>query len=469
MIEFSHFSFTYRHGKRRALDDITLSIQDGEFVIVAGPSGCGKSTLCLSFNGIIPHMLHGSMEGEVRVNNRNTHNFEVRDLAGEVGIVFQNPDNQIFAMTVEEDVAFGPENIGMSREDMISKVEDALSLAGLQSCRKRPVHRLSGGQKQRTAIAGIYALSPDILVFDEPTADLDPSGTQEVFDTIRYLHKKEGKTIILIEHKLKTVLPYADRLLFMNEGKITHDLVPDEFGQARSGVAYPSRKPKPGHSIINGSPKPAIILDDVHYHYPDGTPAVNGVSLEIITSEFVAITGENGSGKSTLGMLMKGMLKPDTGTVKIPVLQKDQVPGTSTKIGYLFQNPDDQIVMDRVDKEIACGLHQNTGNSRQVAEKVRRVMDMTGLPDFEDRDPNTLSRGERQRLAVASIIVTEPEILIFDEPTTGQDTENLARLMNCIVNINGQHTTMVMITHDLDLAHACADRIIVMKEGRIVG
>jgi energy-coupling factor transport system ATP-binding protein len=463
MIEFENFSFGYRASEQPVLKGISLSIRKGECVLLHGPSGCGKSTLCLTLNGIIPHLIGGTVQGEVLVKGRSTRSCEVRDLACDVGLVFQNPDNQIFALTVEEDVAFGPENLGFGTEIMHRRVGEALAATGLVALRQRPDYRLSGGQKQRTAIAGLCAMQPDILVFDEPTSDLDPRGTQDVISLIDRLHREQGKTIIIVEHKIREVLPIVDRVITMNDGSITGDcsknaVDPDEFCP-----------PYPVRSIQKKGPNRTLMdICDVSYSYPDGTRALENINLSIYQSECVAFIGENGSGKTTLSKIIKGLLSPDRGQVQLYDNAGDGrvVPDRSKKIGYLFQNPDHQIVTDRVDKEIAVGLADLP--VAQCKERTQKALEMVGLSRYAQCDPCTLSRGERQRLAVASILAMEPKILIFDEPTTGQDYPHLMAIMNFMEQLRMSGKTILMITHDHALARAFADRIIVMKQGKIM-
>ncbi|HDS63444.1 MAG TPA: ABC transporter ATP-binding protein [Methanofollis liminatans] len=466
MIEIDHLSFTYRNAPRLSLRDLDFTIGEGEFVLLAGPSGCGKSTLCLALNGIVPHLVGGEMRGSVRINGKDTRDHPVHEIVADVGLVFQNPDNQLFSLTVEEDVAFGLENQGVLRSEMVERVDTALSVTGMGPCRQREISRLSGGQKQRTAIAGILAMKPGVLVFDEPTADLDPQGTKEVLATIRALNKEEGRTVVIVEHKVQDVLPYADRVICMEEGRITRDVEASSLTPEDLGWGY---RPRNGRTSLPLR-RETIRFSGVHYRYPDGTAALRGVDMTIGEGEFVAIVGENGSGKSTLAMQINGLLRPSAGGVTVLGVDTSAMKARaiSPGVGFLFQNPNHQIFSDRVWREVALGLEGRSDEPLERDRRVREALAAGDLTGFEDRDPNTLSRGERQRLAAASILATDPAIYVLDEPTTGQDHEHIMQLMDFIESLNRSGRTIVLITHDHDLARAYADRIFVMEKGTVV-
>jgi energy-coupling factor transport system ATP-binding protein len=461
MIEFRNFSFTYSACDRPVLSDISFTVRSGECVLLHGPSGSGKSTLCMTLNGIVPNLLRGETGGEILIDGTPVTGQETRTLATRVGMVFQNPDNQLFAITVEEDVAFGPENLGLPQGEMRRRVSEALGATGLADIRSRQVHRLSGGQKQRTAIAGLSAMRPDILVFDEPTADLDPEGTREIIGLIDRLHKEEKKTIIIVEHKIREIFPVIDRIITLREGKIAGDVQKDAADPRILAPPYPRHTP-----ARNDTGDILLDIRNLHFSYPDGTKALEDVSLAIRRSECIAFIGRNGSGKTTLTKCIKGLLSPGRGTVNLYTENGSIVRDGSKRIGYLFQNPDHQIVTDRVDREISIGLA-----NLPVAEAEKRTeksLEQVNLWQYATRDPCTLSRGERQRLAVASILVMDPGIIIFDEPTTGQDYENLTSIMQCMEQLKAAGKTILMVTHDHELANAYADRIIVMENGKIV-
>lgn len=470
MISIKNLSFSYPGAERPALIDINLEVKKGECVLLAGPSGCGKSTLCLTLNGIIPHMIRGGVQGQVIVGGRDTVAHSIPELAQEVGLVFQNPDNQLFALTVEEDVAFGPENLGLSRREMHERVDRGLARTRMDAFRSRFVYNLSGGQKQRTAIAGILAMDPEILVFDEPTADLDPQGTREVLSTIRDLNRDEGRTVLLIEHKVRQVLPFCDRVFWMEAGRILSEHLPGEPLPDALLRGYGRVGRRQGAPTAQRRSQNVITIRDLHYRYPDGTCALRGVSLDIKEGEILALIGENGSGKSTLAMHLNGLLSPCRGTVTVCGIdtRKAKKGALAAVVGYLFQNPDHQIFAETVHDEVAVGLKHTVIPAPLRQRKVMEALSSVDLGEYLTRDPNTLSRGERQRLAVATVLALEPRVLVFDEPTTGQDYAHIRAIMSYIERINREGRTVIMITHDMDLAWSYADRVVVMEKGRII-
>lgn len=463
MIEFKDFSFCYDRSSQPVLSDISFVINRGECVLIHGPSGCGKSTLCMTLNGIIPTILRGETGGDIIIAGRSIKGMETRKLATQVGLVFQNPDNQLFAITVEEDVAFGPENLALSSAHIQIRVDEALRHTGLEEIRVRQIHLLSGGQKQRTAIAGLCAMKPDILVLDEPTADLDPQGTRDVIRLLNQLNKEEGKTVIVIEHKIREILPIVDRVITLRKGKVIDNCPRQEFDPATIWPGFPARVHR-----HEGTHKTILDLQEISYTYPDGTRALNGITFSVSSAECVAFIGDNGSGKTTLTKIIKGLISPSSGTVTLyDHTTGAVVPDRSKKIGYLFQNPDHQIVTNRVDREIAIGLQGMPAD--KIKQRTNRALELVHLLHYKGCDPCTLSRGERQRLAVASILAMDPEIVICDEPTTGQDYEHLLLLMEYLEQMRLQSKTVILVTHDHELANNYADRIITMNNGTITG
>jgi energy-coupling factor transport system ATP-binding protein len=471
-ILLKNVSFIYSNATRPSLDGIDLSIDQGEFILIAGPSGCGKSTLCFTLNGVIPHLIHGVMKGEIRIDGINSGDLSMPRLSKQVGMVFQNPDNQIFALTVEEDVAFGPENLGLEHREMLERVNNALTVTGIAFLRERLVYHLSGGQKQRCAISGSIAMRPDVLVLDEPTADLDPDGTAQVIRTLHDLNRDQGMTIVLVEHKVKDLYPVIvpDRVIRMVEGKIIDirpgsELSPEEI--LNCTVAIPEKNVKEG---VIPSINPLYTFSNVSFTFPDKTRVLDTISFKVGEGEFLAIIGENGCGKSTLLMHMNRLLDPTGGQVFFEGIDLRRMKHSSIvqKAGYLFQNPDNQIFMGQVYDEIAVGLKAHGLSSHETDAKVRHAASSVGIGHLLDRDPNTLSRGERQRLAVASILALEPKVLLLDEPTTGQDYGRLMHLVAYLLELNRNGTTVVMVTHDIPLAVSVSDRILVMKRGSLV-
>jgi len=520
MIDIQNLSYTYPNMSKPTLSNIDLHIDDGEFVLLLGASGSGKSTLIQCLNGLVPKVTGGNLEGEIVINGKNVRNYKVQQLASEVGIIFQNPDTQLFALTVGKDVAFGPENLGMPKEEILGRMDRAMHIVGVDDLQDRFIFTLSGGEKQRVAMAGTLAMEPHVMVLDEPTSDLDPVGTGEVLSIVRRLNQEKDITIILIEHKIDEVVHLADRVVVMDQGKIIMDDTPDKIFNNRHdqlksiGIALPQLSGI-AHAMKNGSGdsggdfpthpsyksildrlcqllrdkpaniarfrtahapppgtahKPKIEIKNLRHTFEDGKVGLDDINLAIPEGDFVALIGHNGAGKTTLINHLIGFLKPANGTIFID--GKDiagmRVAILAQSVGYLFQNPDNQIFTDSVIKELEFGLKNIKLRGAVIEERVNRAISMMELAEFKDRHPHSLSRGQRQRLAVASILAMEPDIIVLDEPTTGQDWGHVNKFLRQIRHLNELGKTIILITHDMNLVAEYARRTVVMDKGKIV-
>ncbi len=499
MISIENLTYYYPDYEDAVLDNINLTVEEGEFILLLGPSGCGKSTLVQCLNGIIPKVAGGNLSGEIFINGKNVRDHKVYQLSTDVGLVFQNPDTQLFGLTVEEDVAFGPENLGIEREGIRARVNHSLETVGLKDLKDRFTFTLSGGEKQRTAIAGNLAMEPKVLVLDEPTSDLDPAGTKEVFETLKRLNRDRKITIILIEHKIDEVMGLADRSVVMDKGRIILDgNTCDIFSRNLDilegiGVHLPQlmrissllevspsyQDILSGLGSLNGSFKdlpaayhpvrgvPQVAFENVEFGYHDGKLALKGVNLEIGRGEFVALIGPNGSGKTTLLSCLIGLNRPTVGRILIDGqdIRKRGVAEQAQVVGYLFQNPDYQLFTDSVHDEVAFGLKNRQSRPDDIEKRVDQALEMMELSEYRDRHPHSLSRGQRQRLAVASILSMEPDIIVLDEPTTGQDRGHLNKFLARMKMLNEAGKTIILISHDMGVVAEYASRTIVMKEG----
>lgn len=517
IITIKDFSYTYPKSNKPALKNINLKVKEGEFLAITGKTGAGKTTLCLSLNGIIPQFYeNGKMEGEVVVNGLSTLNTPVQKLALNVGIVFQDFESQIFGVTVEEDIAFGLSNLGLPKEEIKKRISDVLSIVRLNGYEKREVGTLSGGEIQRLAIADVLAMRPKILVLDEPTSQLDPLGKEEVFSIILNLRKKLGTTIILTEHKSEEIAQYADRVIVLSDGEIALEGKPKEvFKKVEQIYALGVRPPqvcelfsklKKKESIhFNEIPlsldeayyaytkilskkesfkkqeslieKPKSHLDssiievkDLWHVYPNGVKALQGISLSIQEGEFLAIIGQNGSGKTTLVKHFNGLLKPTKGKVIVYGLDvsRSTVATLSKKVGYVFQNPDHQIFARTVYEEIAYGLKNLKLPKEEIDKRVKEALEFVGLEGYEEKHPFLLKKGERQKIAFASIYAMKPKVFIVDEPTTGQDYEGSESMMSMLKRLNEKGHIIIIITHDMRIVAEYAQRVIVLSEGKIL-
>jgi len=521
-IKLENLTYSYPHSDSQVLSDVNLELKKGEFVLLVGPSGCGKSTLVRCLNRLIPEISGGNFSRRVLLHGKDLKNEKINKLALEVGMVFQNPETQLFCMTVAEDISFGPENLGLPIIEVLSRVEKALKAVRLEKLRDHFIFTLSGGEKQRTAIGGNLAMEPEILVLDEPTSDLDPAGTQEVLELLRRLNEEKQTTLILIEHKLDSVFEMADRMLVMDEGRLILDGKPFEIlcreevtlkklgihppqlteiahllGMDNEASIVPSyenvlrrlaellqvpaarsqleswreQKPETSSYILPSEENlPFVRIENLCYRLEDGSEILKNINLDIKSEEFLALLGHNGAGKTTLAGHLIGFYRPSFGRILLngKDIERYSTAQLSKTVGYLFQNPDSQIFMDSVTKEVRFGL-ENVGIPKDKIEKlVNESLETMELSAYKDRHPHSLSRGQRQRLAVASILALEPDLLVLDEPTTGQDRGHIMKFLDKIKELKKLGKTVILITHDMELVAEYAERVVVMKQGRIL-
>ena len=463
-------ALSVRYGAHKALDGVSLAVAPGECVLVTGPSGCGKSTLARALNGLIPHTIPAETAGRVVVGGRDTASSSVAELATTVGLVFQNPATQLFNLTVDDEVAFGPRNLGLAEDEVAQRAESALAATGIEHLRGRSTRELSGGERQRLAIASVLAMGPRILVLDEPTASLDVRSTREMAATLRRLHS-EGVTMVIIEHRLGAVAHLAERTVILEGGQLVADGPTDEvLAQQpllrRLGLRRPAEESLDEWSRLlmpNGQPPgpPIVELKGVEAGYGRHT-VLRGLDLTLYEGEFAALVGDNGAGKSTLARVLAGLVKPRRGEVRLGNGRRLEA---GRDVGLLFQNPLDQLFCDSVGEEVSFGA-RNLGRYDPAA--VEAVMRATDLLPLRDRAVHSLSMGQQQRAALAAILASGPRLVILDEPTMGQDWGHLSAFMDFLLELNRAGCTILLITHDYKLVHRYARRILLLHEGRIV-
>jgi energy-coupling factor transport system ATP-binding protein len=462
-----------RYGPVTALQLLQLDIAEGQCVLINGPSGCGKSTLARVLSGLIPHTIPAQMTGSVQIAGLNVLTHSVAELAQYVGAVFQNPSTQLFHLRVEDDVAFGPRNLGLDDEEVTRRVTWALNAAGIAALRHRNPAELSGGQRQLVTIAAALAMQPKILVLDEPMASLDVTGTINVVAALRKLQRELGITIVLIEHRLAEVAQLVERIVVMDQGQIVadgplDDVLEDRLFLHQMGLRRPVNAPLAAWESLlvpNGRPKddiePLITLREISAGY-NGKPVIEAADLTIYPGEFVALVGDNGAGKSTLALVAAGLLKPSAGTLHHQGRKK---PRPGLDVSLLFQDPTEQLFTDSVDEEVAFGPRNYGRFDDQVHELTLAEADLVAL---RSRGPIALSMGQQQRTALAACLSLRPRLLILDEPTLGQDWGHLQRLMDFLATLNRQGLTILLITHDYKLVHRYAGRVVLMEKGRII-
>ncbi|MDY7031634.1 MAG: energy-coupling factor transporter ATPase [Thermodesulfobacteriota bacterium] len=511
LISLKGVNFCYKNGKVKALDDINLEFESGEVVVIMGPTGAGKSTLCHTLNGLIPHLIKGEFNGSVTINGLNTQIHKTKKLAPVLGLIFQDFETQLFSTNVELEVAFGPENIGLPREEIKNRVNESLKFVRLNGFEQRQPATLSGGQKQRLAIASVLSLNPQILCMDEPTTDLDPIGRKEIFAVTRELNSLNIKTIIIVEHETEEIID-SDRIVLMEKGKIltiasTHQvlrnvsllrnlgimpvqvtelffdlgsstlpLTPgeakklfEEKGWSISEDTYNNFSKKDSEQRVKWG-KNIIQAKNLSHWYDGRTPAIQDVDLIISEGEFLAIVGQNGSGKTTLVKHFNGLLLPTTGSVYVEDknTQDKDTCALSRIVGYVFQNPDHQIFAERIADEVAFGPKLHGLSEHEVNYRVEEALEAVGLQDFRDEDPFVLTKGQRQRVAVASVLASKPKVIVLDEPTTGLDYKELRGMMELVKKLNAAGHTIIIVTHTMWVVAEYAHRVVVMGGGRIV-
>ncbi len=496
----SDLSYRYPNSTMQSVDRVNLSIEKGDFVALAGRSGCGKSTLLRCLTGLIPQASEGEMKGRVEICGLDTRYHQLAELATVANIVFQDPEVGFFCSTVEEEIAFGPTNLGLAPEEVRQRADFGLAGTGIRHLRSRRVIDLSGGEKQRVAIASVLSMKPRILVLDEPTSDLDPEGIHSIVEVLQSLRTQHGMTVVVAEHRLDHLSRYLDRVVVMEKGCIVADGAPDEIFNARRalldglGILPPHvvgetldsdgtksgiekarlRNPILSHVGCSGlcelkkglCEKEAILrVNDLAFSYPYGRQVLRDISFEIGRGELVALLGANGAGKTTLANLIAGILKPCQGNILLNGVGK--LNGNHPKrVGFLFQNPNRQLFCDSARQEVEYGP-KNLRFS-DFARRGNEMLQFFGLERYADTDPHHLSEGEKQRLATASVLATNPSLLILDEPTTGQDWGHLKGLMDMLLVQVGRGMSVLLITHDVRLATEYASRAMIMTQGRIV-
>jgi energy-coupling factor transport system ATP-binding protein len=514
-IRVDNVSFTYAGGSQPVLHSIQCTISEGEFVLLAGPSGCGKSTLALSLAGLIPSRIAGSLTGEIYLGERKMSGMGIYEVAQHIGMVFQNPDEQLVHIDVESEVAFGPENLALPQVEIERRISDALRYTNMEHMRKEEIFALSGGQKQRVAIAAMLAMQSRVLVLDEPTSDLDPVGTQEVMNVLRTLNKQYGWTIVLVEHKIDEVIPWVDRVVLMEAGRIILDAPPREaFADLapwqRLGVAVPQMvqlahelpdafvhglplsvdeayevlrdtsyacilQQRAGLPIserngVTSSTDQVLSWKDVHLAY--GEKAVlRDVSLNIYEQEWVALVGANGAGKTSLASLAMGFQAPTSGTIRYqgrPV-KPGKISQQAEKMAYLFQSADKMLFTPTVEQELLFGLKHQRKSRSNVSYDIHTLLEVIDLVAARKMNPFHLSHGQRKRLAIGTLLARYPHVLILDEPTTGQDLGHAEAFLEFLQQLRKkEQLTYLMITHNMESVARYATRMIVLNNAQIV-
>ena len=511
IISFRNFSFQYRAQKRPTLTDIDLEIYPGERVLIAGPSGSGKSTLAGCINGLNPFSNPGACTGTLTVDGVDAPHSSIFGLSAHVGTVLQDPDGQFIGLTVGEDIAFALENSCTPQDEMHAITRHAAELVGIENHLGYAPHELSGGQKQRVSLAGVMVDQVRILLFDEPLANLDPATGKQAIELIDEIQKKTDTTVLIIEHRLEDVLwRNVDRIVLVNGGTILADLRPDELLSgsllAENGIREPlyvtalryagvelTPDKHPAHvdglvlddadtqklrDWFTARPRPAaqpereplLEVKGLSFGYQKGQQTLRDVSFSIGKGEMVSIVGRNGAGKSTLSKLICGFETPDAGEIFLngKPLAEENIRRRAQHIGYVMQNPNQMISKTMIYEEVALGLQRSGLTEEQIREKVEATLRVCGLYPFRNWPISALSFGQKKRVTIASVLVLDPELILLDEPTAGQDFRHYTDIMEFLRGLNARGVTVVMITHDMHLMLEYTRRALVFCDGRLI-
>lgn len=511
IISFRNFSFQYRAQKRPTLSDINLEIYPGERVLIAGPSGSGKSTLAGCINGLNPFSNPGECTGTLTVDGVDAPHSSLFELSAHVGTVLQDPDGQFIGLTVGEDIAFALENSCTPQDEMYAITRHAAELVGIENHLGYAPHELSGGQKQRVSLAGVMVDQVKILLFDEPLANLDPATGKQAIELIDEIQKKTDTTVLIIEHRLEDVLwRNVDRIVLVNDGTILADLRPDELLSgsllAENGIREPlyvtalryagvditpDKHPAHVDSLVlddtdtqklrdwfTARPRPAaqpereplLEVKGLSFGYQKGQQTLRDVSFSIGKGEMVSIVGRNGAGKSTLSKLICGFETPDAGEIFLngKPLAEENIRRRAQHIGYVMQNPNQMISKTMIYDEVALGLQRSGLTEEQIREKVEATLRVCGLYPFRNWPISALSFGQKKRVTIASVLVLDPELILLDEPTAGQDFRHYTDIMEFLRGLNARGVTVVMITHDMHLMLEYTRRALVFCDGRLI-
>ena len=509
-VTFKNVNFKYRVQSQATLHDVSFAFDYGEKIIIAGPSGSGKTTIGHLINGLIPQSFPGNLDGQILVNDQDVSKLDIFNLSFAVATVLQDTDAQFVGMTVAEDVSFLLENENIDHQTLLKKTNHWLTELNLQSVKNHHPQELSGGQKQRVSMAGVLSSDSKILLFDEPLANLDPAAGRAAIQLISQLQKKLNLTVIIIEHRLEEALKIqADKLVIVSRGKIIANDTPDRVLQSgvvsqvglreplyltalkKAGFDLSLEKHLTDLSSLNqelvskkisnwlntkisvkktSSGQPILSIKNLFFSYPKQS-VFKDFNLDFYAGQITAIVGKNGSGKSTFSNLVTGFLKQDSGQIFFDGQSLDSlsVKERADKIGYVLQNPNQMISQNIVFDEVAYGLKLREVNPEEIKTRVRRVLKISGLDSMRHWPVSALSFGQKKRVTIASVLVLEPQILLLDEPTAGQDYLNYRSIMNFVASLNREHhTSIIVITHDMHLMLEYADRALALVDGKIL-
>ncbi len=476
-------SFRYRSREELAIRNISFSVARGEILLVAGASGCGKTTLARCINGLIPRSYKGDLSGQIKINGQEVASLSLARVSQLVGTVLQDPERQILGTRVLAEVAFGLENLALSRPEITARVDEALARLNILHLRDRETFNLSGGEKQKVALAGVLAMRPNLLLLDEPLASLDPASAQETLANVRGL-ADEGMTVVMVEHRIEDVLSiHPDRVLFMQAGEIRYlgDLAglkdSVDYHEVKLPAAVVMEKarnvpPPPEYATVaarSGAPEPLVKFEDVHFGYDVDQEVLGGVNLSINRGDVIAVLGPNGAGKTTLVKHAIGLLKPRAGQVLVngKPTRDLSVAEVASTLGYVFQSPSHMLFAPTVKEELAFGPTNLHHKPEEIEREVTEALKIVNLSGMEQYAPLALSFGQQKRVSIAAILAMRSCILVMDEPTAGQDYQNYISFMDAIIQLPS-FEAILFITHDIDMAVIYANRVLMVNNGTVI-
>ena len=497
VIEFKDFGFRYRVQAEQTLKNINLTIYEGEKVLIVGPSGSGKSTLAHCLNGLVPFYYNGEISGSLKIDGEDISNKNIFELSQIVGTVLQDPDSQFIGLTVAEDIAFKLENYCIKQNEIIEKVSKSAKLVNMDKELNASPYKLSGGQKQRVTLAGVTVDDVKVLLFDEPLASLDPATGKSAMELIDSIQRESNKTVVIIEHRLEDVLHCnVDRIIVMDKGEIVADTTPNEILETdiltKVGVREPlyltalkyancdAKDIKDTKDKItnwynncevvnhNNEGQPILEMKNVTFSYTEEKQILSNVSFKVNKGDMVSIVGRNGAGKSTISKLICGFFKPTSGQILFDGedLENKTIKERSQKIGFVMQNPNQMISKTMIFDEVAFGLRIRGLDESEIKQRVDETLKICGLYGYRNWPISALSYGQKKRVTIASILVMNPEVIILDEPTAGQDFKHYTEIMEFLVELNKQGITIIMITHDMHLMLEYTNNVIVLSNGQ---
>ena len=485
-LQVENLSFRYRDRKETAIRAISFAADKGEILLIAGASGCGKTTLIRAINGLVPRSYKGELGGRILIDGEDTSTLKLSQISQKIGTVLQDPERQILGTKVVNEVAFGLENLGMVREEIISRVHESLARLNISHLAERETFLLSGGEKQKVALAGVLAMRPSILLLDEPLASLDPASARETLDAVRVL-ADEGMTVLMVEHRVEDVLRIRpERVMYMGEGEIRYlggvdglskvvnyreVKLParDVMERARQDPAPAEIKVLPGVPASGADSEAMVRFENVAFGYDADVEILHGINLEINRGDVIAVLGPNGSGKTTFVKHAIGLLKPKSGRVLVngKDTREASVAEIAHTLGYVFQSPSHMLFAPTVREELAFGPTNLKHPKAEIETEVKEALRIVNLSDKLQDPPLALSFGQQKRVSIAAILAMRSKILVMDEPTAGQDYQNYMNFMDAILGLPG-FEAVLFITHDVDLAVIYANRVLLVADGRLV-